>query len=44
MKTYLIYILTATCLFFTPILGLLVTVGAVGYLSKNLFTASKKEE
>lgn len=28
MKTYLIYILTATCLFFTPIRGLLIAVGA----------------
>jgi hypothetical protein len=28
MKTYLIYFLTATCLFFTPILGLLIAVGA----------------
>jgi hypothetical protein len=28
MKTYLIYILTATFLFFTPIVGLMVAVGA----------------
>jgi hypothetical protein len=28
MKTYLIYIFTATCLFFTPITGLMVAVGS----------------
>lgn len=28
MKTFLLYFLTATCLFFTPIVGLLVAVGA----------------
>jgi hypothetical protein len=28
MKTYLLYIFTATCLFFTPITGLLMSVGA----------------
>jgi hypothetical protein len=28
MKTFLIYLLTATCLFFTPIFGLLIAVGA----------------
>lgn len=28
MKTFLIYLLTATCLFFTPITGLLIAVGA----------------
>lgn len=28
MKTFLLYLLTATCLFFTPILGLLIAVGA----------------
>lgn len=28
MKTYLLYILTATCLFFAPITGLMVAVGA----------------
>jgi len=28
MKTYLIYLLTATCLFFAPITGLMVAVGS----------------
>jgi hypothetical protein len=28
MKTFLLYLLTATCLFFTPIVGLLIAVGA----------------
>ena len=28
MKTYLLYLLTATCLFFAPITGLMVAVGA----------------
>jgi hypothetical protein len=28
MKTYLIYIFTATCLFFAPITGLMIAVGA----------------
>lgn len=28
MKTYIIYILTATCLFFAPITGLMIAVGA----------------
>ena len=28
MKTYLLYILTATCLFFAPMTGLMVAVGA----------------
>ena len=28
MKTFLLYLLTATCLFFSPILGLLIAVGA----------------
>lgn len=28
MKTFLLYLLTATCLFFAPIVGLLVAVGA----------------
>lgn len=28
MKTFLLYLLTATCLFFSPIVGLLIAVGA----------------
>ncbi|WP_289659520.1 phage holin family protein [Flavobacterium panacagri] len=28
MKTFLLYLVTATCLFFTPIVGLLIAVGA----------------